>query len=78
MKNKEIAEVFDQIADLLDILGEDRFRVNSYRKAARVVGDLPRAIEDVAAEGALQEIAGIGKSTAHRLLQTLVKILETR
>ena len=71
MKNKGIAAVFESIADLMEILGEDRFRINSYRKASRVVGDLTEAIEDVAAEGRLEEIPGVGKSTAAKIAQYL-------
>ena len=71
MKNKEIAAVLAGIADLLEILGEDPFRINSYRKAARAIEDLSEAVEDVAAAGRLQEIAGIGKSTAEKITQYL-------
>jgi DNA polymerase (family 10) len=80
MKNREIADIFERIADLLEILGEQPFRVNSYRKSARVIGDLSEAIEDVAAEGRLQQIAGVGKSTAEKIQQCLetgkVELLE--
>jgi len=71
MKNPEIADIFESIADLLEILDEQPFRVNSYRRAARVIGDLSEAIEDVAAAGRLQEIAGIGKSTAQKIQEYL-------
>ena len=43
MKNKEIAAIFESVADLMEILGEDRFRINSYRKVSRIVGDLTEA-----------------------------------
>ncbi|HUU59649.1 MAG TPA: DNA polymerase/3'-5' exonuclease PolX [Phycisphaerae bacterium] len=71
MKNPEIADIFESIADLLEILDEQPFRVNSYRRAARAIGDLSEAIEDVAAAGRLQEIAGIGKSTAQKIQEYL-------
>ena len=71
MKNKEIAAVFEAIADLMEILDEDRFRINSYRKAARVIGDLTEAVEDVAAAGRLEAIDGVGKSTAAKIAQYL-------
>ena len=35
MRNKDIAPVFRSIADIMEILGEDPFRIGSYRKAAR-------------------------------------------
>ena len=73
MKNQDIADIFSQMADLMELLGEDRFRVNSYRKAARIVGELTEAIEEVAVADRLEEVPGIGKSTAekvHQYLQT--------
>jgi len=41
--NAEIAGQLDQVADLLDIEGASPFRVRSYRKPPRLIGDLPRA-----------------------------------
>ncbi len=67
MKNREIADLFTQMADLMEILGQDSFRVNSYRKAARIVGELARPIEDLAAAGELTTLPGIGKSTAQKI-----------
>lgn len=71
MKNKEIRRIFEEIADLLEITGQDRFRVNSYRRAARTIGDLQGDIADVATEGGLTKISGIGKQTAERIEQYL-------
>ncbi|HDD64498.1 MAG TPA: hypothetical protein ENF61_00075, partial [Firmicutes bacterium] len=44
-KNQEIAEIFEKIADALEFKGENLFRVNAYRKAARVLSELPEDIE---------------------------------
>ena len=41
MKNKQLANIFDQMADLLEILGQDPFRINSYRRISRVIAELP-------------------------------------
>ena len=71
MKNREIADIFSQMADLMEILGEDRFRVNSYRKAGRTVQELAEPIEEVAAAGKLEDIPGIGRSTAAKINQYL-------
>ncbi len=73
MTNAQIADIFAEIADLMEILGEDRFRVNSYRKAARVVGEHSAAMADLAAEGRLEEVAGIGKSTAAKIAQAVAE-----
>ena len=71
MKNSEIAGIFGRMADLLELLGEDRFRVNSYRKSARVIDELTEAVEDIAGAGRLTEIPGVGKSTAEKIEQYL-------
>lgn len=71
MINAEVAAVLDRIADLLEIDGADRFRVNSYRKAARNVHDHPEDVAAVAAENRLGEIEGVGKGTSERIKQYL-------
>lgn len=71
MKNLELAEVFDQIADLMELIGEDPFRINSYRKAARTLEDLGEDIEQVAEGGGLTDLPGIGKGSAERIEQFL-------
>ncbi|MHC4229776.1 MAG: DNA polymerase/3'-5' exonuclease PolX [Planctomycetota bacterium] len=67
MKNKIIIALFDQMADIMEILGEDRFRINSYRKVARVVGDIPTDIENLLAAGQLAKMPGIGKSSLAKI-----------
>ncbi|RPI62867.1 MAG: hypothetical protein EHM48_03435, partial [Planctomycetaceae bacterium] len=69
MKNHELSDIFNRMGDLLEILGEDSFRVISYRKAARVLDELAAPIEDFAAAGRLTEIPGIGKSIAEKIQQ---------
>jgi len=71
MKNSEIAEVFDRIADVLEFKGEVIFKVNSYRKTARTLRDTTEDIAVVAAEGRLQDIPGVGKSTAEKIREYL-------
>jgi len=73
MTNQQIADIFSRIADLMEILGQDRFRINSYRKAARVVGEHAVAMGQLAEEGRLEEVAGIGKSTAAKITQALAE-----
>jgi len=71
MKNQDIAAVFTGIADLLEILGENPFRINSYRRAARVLEEMAEAVEDLAAAGELQSVPGIGESSAGKIVQYL-------
>ncbi|MCH7808435.1 MAG: DNA polymerase/3'-5' exonuclease PolX [Planctomycetes bacterium] len=69
MINAELARVFERIADLLQIDGADRFRVNTYQRAARTVKDAALDIRELAAQGRLTELPGIGKGTANRICQ---------
>ena len=71
MVNTELAWAFGRIADLLEITGADRFRVNSYRRAARTIEDTTEDLAIVAAENRLGNLPGIGKSTASKITQYL-------
>ena len=69
MKNHEIASLFQRIADVLELKGENTFRINSYRKAARVIEDLTEDVEELAKVGKLTEIPGIGEGTAEKIIE---------
>ncbi|MGB9626920.1 MAG: helix-hairpin-helix domain-containing protein, partial [Phycisphaerae bacterium] len=69
MANQELANIFSQMADLLELKGEDAFRVNAYRKAARAVEGLTEDVADLLAAGKLDSVPGIGKSTAQKIAQ---------
>ena len=66
--NAEIAGIFNQIADLLEIEGANQFRVRAYRNAARTIGGLPRSVADLIEEGQdLTELPGIGEDLAGKI-----------
>jgi len=69
MKNALLSAVFDQMADIMEILGEDRFRINSYRKVARTIGDLPVDVGLLLEEGQLAKLPGIGKSSLAKIAE---------
>lgn len=71
MKNREIAEVFENVADMLAIRGDNFHRILAYRKAGESIRDLGRDVNDVYAEGALQEIPGIGETLAAKIEEML-------
>ena len=71
MKNAVLAGMFDRMADIMEIQGENAFRVNSHRNVARVLRDLSEDVEHVHAQGRLSEIGGIGKSSAEKIAQFL-------
>lgn len=71
--NRQVAEIFNKIADLSEISGEVIYRVLAYRKAADNIANLGRDINQVWHEGRLQEIPGVGQAIAdkiHELLST--------
>jgi len=70
VQNAEIAAMFDQTADLLEIKGENPFRVRAYRRAARTVEGLPQSIRSLlSAEQDLSELPGIGKDLAGKIAE---------
>ncbi len=71
LTNREIADIFEQIAVMLEIKGEIIHRVLSYRRAGETVRDLPRDLRAIAAENGLTEIDGIGKTLAEKITEML-------
>ena len=67
MKNPEVANRLNEIGDMLDILGEDTFRVISYHRAARAVEATTEDVEDLARQGRLSEIPGVGSAIAEKI-----------
>ncbi|NWG86091.1 MAG: DNA polymerase III, partial [Hydrogenophilaceae bacterium] len=66
--NADIAAIFEEIADLLEIQGANPFRVRAYRNAARSVGDYGRDLAGLIAKGqALPKIPGIGEDLAGKI-----------
>ncbi len=65
MDNKAIANVFYETADLMEINGDDSFRIRSYRRAAEALEGLPQQVSGLIDEPKkLLEIPGIGKGMA--------------
>ena len=67
MRNEQLSGIFEEMAVVMEILGEDRFRINTYRKVARVIHDCAKDVAVLAGEGKLQELAGVGKSSAEKI-----------
>ena len=67
MKNREVAGLFEKMADLLEFKDENPFKVRAYRKAARIIGDLTQDIDEIAQSGKLEEVPGIGEGMAEKL-----------
>ncbi|MEN8242671.1 MAG: DNA polymerase/3'-5' exonuclease PolX [Chloroflexota bacterium] len=71
MTNKEIANTFTLIADLLQIKGENAYKIIAYRKAADNLLNLSRDVKHIWKEGTLQEIPGVGKALAEKIDELL-------
>lgn len=68
LQNAEIAAMFDQAADLLEIKGDNPFRTRAYHRAARVIERLPKSIASLVQAGEdLSELPGIGKDLAGKV-----------
>ncbi|HZT57235.1 MAG TPA: helix-hairpin-helix domain-containing protein [Pyrinomonadaceae bacterium] len=72
MTNDEIARRFERLALLLEIRGEDKFRVRSYRNAAEMIETWPTQVERIAREEGdkgLQAIPGVGKAISAKIVE---------
>ncbi len=65
MENAEIARLFTETADLMEIAGEDAFRIRSYRNAASVIEGYPERVADILTtrSASVTDIPGIGKGS---------------
>ena len=71
MKNREVAGVLRELADTMELLGEDRYRVANYRDAATRVEHHHEPIEVMAEEGRVEQIHGVGKSIGAKIREYL-------
>jgi DNA polymerase (family 10) len=67
VRNDEVVEVLNALGDLLEIKGENRFRVNAYRDAARHVESLTEGLDQILAEGRIRAIPGVGEAIALKI-----------
>jgi DNA polymerase (family 10) len=71
MISAEIAKIFEDIADMLEIKGDNPFRIRAYRKAARNIRTLAEDLEKFADEGRLDQIPGIGSGMKEKIYEIL-------
>ncbi|MFH0941816.1 MAG: hypothetical protein V1823_02175 [Chloroflexota bacterium] len=67
MKNAETAKVFQEIADMLVIKGDNTFKIRAYRKAASATLNLTTELEQLYREGRLREVPGVGEAIAKKI-----------
>lgn len=71
LTNRAIADLFETIADMLQIKGEIIHRVMAYKNASESIRDLPRDLRAYAAEGSLETIPFVGKIIAEKITELL-------
>ena len=65
----QIADIFEQIAMLLELKGENLFKIRAYTNAARALETFAGNLDTLAGEGRLGEIAGVGKAIAEKIAE---------
>lgn len=71
LSNQEIADIFETVAIMLEIKGENIHRILSYRRASETIRGMARELITVAAEGTLTDLPGIGKTIADKINEML-------
>ena len=74
MTNEEFARRFERLALLMEIRGDDKFRVRSYRNAAETLETWPSSVERIAREEGLkglQTLPGVGKAISGKIVELL-------
>jgi len=71
LKNLELSRMFDRIASMLKIKGENSFKIRAYEKIALVLENLPIDIEIIYQQGGLNNIPGVGSAIAQKIEEFL-------
>jgi DNA polymerase (family 10) len=67
MKNREVADIFSRMADILAVQGENYHRIMAYRRAAENIATLGQPLQELWRAGALDSIPGVGKTLAAKI-----------
>lgn len=65
--NGPVVSILNEIADILEITGTDRFRPIAYRRAARTIEALPRPVADYIKEGSISDLPGVGEAISKKV-----------
>jgi DNA polymerase (family X) len=71
MRNREVAELLERVADMLSIRGDQIHRILAYRRGAESIRALSRDVKEIFAEGKLTDIPGIGPTLAEKIGEML-------
>jgi DNA polymerase (family 10) len=71
MTNRQLAEIFRKIADLLEIKGENIYKILAYRKASDSLSNLGQDVNELWKQGKLTGVDGVGKAIAEKIDELL-------
>ena len=71
MTNQQIATHFARLADVMELRGDNLFKIRAYRRAAQTIDGYPRSIAALRDAGSLTEIDGIGSAIADKIGELL-------
>lgn len=71
MKKDAIADIFDEMALILEFKGDSPFKINAYRKGARVLRELKEDVDELRVKGLLKNIPGIGEALTKKIAEYL-------
>jgi DNA polymerase (family X) len=71
LNNQQVADYFNRIGDLLQILGDNRFKIIAYQNAARTIENLSQDIRAVYEAGTLRDLPDVGQAIAEKIAELL-------
>jgi len=69
VKNSQIAKIFQDIADLLELKEENQFKIRAYQRVVRSIEHLPVEVEQLVKEDRLKEIPGVGEAITKKITE---------
>ncbi|MBI3928283.1 MAG: DNA polymerase/3'-5' exonuclease PolX [Armatimonadetes bacterium] len=71
LENQRAAQIFTEIAEFLELKGENPFKIRAYQRAARAFNGMDRSLAELHASGELLSVPGVGKNIADKVAQLL-------
>ncbi|MBI1294558.1 DNA polymerase/3'-5' exonuclease PolX [bacterium] len=71
LNNQQVADIFHRIGDLLQILGDNRFKIIAYQNAARTIENLSQDIRAIHEAGTLRDLPDVGQAIAEKIAELL-------
>lgn len=71
MVNMKVSRIFREIADYMELAGENMYKIRAYRKAAHELENLKESLDDIRKKGNLESIPGVGKAIAEKIEEIL-------